>query len=227
LEKKWSFEYVRASRTYDVVAGGSISSRDALSSDTGGDHSDTLTGGNIVFGNVNGVSSGGNGSNSVLATLTELSELLNWSLTTPGEITIYQTLGYPVLSGMRVFYQPIFKQDNGSPVTIGPTSFGIGATTLGYNGSFRYKQGLNSVSALDIAVPGYNFQPWAFKVSMDTSLQVGDFLSTNRVGAEFTARSDNWAYVGAIGLILATGGYALRFYSQIPSIRPIRVLPQF
>jgi hypothetical protein len=44
-------------------------------------------------------------------------------------------------------------------------------------------------------VPGYNFQPWAFKVSMDTSLQVGDFLSTNRVGAEFTARPDNWIYV--------------------------------
>jgi len=72
--------------------------------------------------------------------------------------------------------------------------------TLGFNGKFRYKQGLNSISALGIHSPSsLNFQPWAIKVSVDTTINTGGGTTfNNRIGVEITARPDNIAYVPAL-----------------------------
>ncbi|NWG75740.1 MAG: RHS repeat-associated core domain-containing protein, partial [Rubrivivax sp.] len=142
---------------------------------------------------------GGRGYN-ILDRLAAIEELFNWSLTTPGEMTIYQTPSYPILSGMRVFYQPIYTLNNNSPITIGPTSIGSRSVTLGFNGNFRYKQGLNSISALRIHLPStLNPQPWALKVSVDTTINTGGGTTfNNRIGVEITARPDNIAYAPAI-----------------------------
>jgi hypothetical protein len=150
----------------------------------------------------------------IYSTLTEIEDLFNWSLTTPGEMTLYKTPGYPFLGGFRYFYRPIYTMDNGQPGTIGPTSIGLGPWTLSFNGDFRYKQGLNSVSALGVHAP--YFQPWAFKVSTDTSYSVGDSIITLRIGMEYTARPDNWAYVGAAAFIYATYGLGTEVLRQIP-----------
>jgi len=151
-----------------------------------------------VFSSHDGEHNIGSGASSntddMLQTLNEIEELFNWSLTTPGEIAIFTTPGYPYFSGARLFYQPFFGNDNASQVTIGPTFIGAGPVTVGFNGAFRYKQEWNSITALGYS-PSWNFQPWAFKINMDTTLRTGDVRATHRIGAEFTARPDNLAYV--------------------------------
>jgi RHS repeat-associated protein len=157
----------------------------------------TSTTGSTPFSSVTGGAGGvGGGGFNILAVLATMEDLANWSLTTPGEMTIFQTAGYPLFSGTRLFYQPIANSDNGQLITIGPTSIGVGSMTLGFNGDFRYKQGLNSINALGIYAPG--FQPWALKVSMDTTIPMGgSFSFTHRIGYEFTARPDNLSLVAA------------------------------
>jgi hypothetical protein len=120
--------------------------------------------------------------------------LLNWSLSTPGEVTIYETPGYIVIGGTRVFYQPFYTLDNGSLMTIGPSSMSLGPMSFNIKGGFSYKQGLNSIDAIRLHLP-WNFQPWAVKMAMDTTLKVGMSKVTNRIGFEFTARPDKIAYV--------------------------------
>ena len=142
-------------------------------------------------------------------------DLFNWSLNTPQEMTLIECPGYLRLGGMRVFYQPFFILDNGSPLTIGPTSVGFGSMPLGFNGSFRYKSGLNSISALGITIPGWNFQPWAVKESMDITFKSGNYSSTNRIGYEWTARPDNWSYVWVGPALYATSGAAVAFPNLI------------
>lgn len=136
------------------------------------------------------VTTASNSINRFLQTAYEIEEYFNWSLTTPGEMTIYTTPGYPFLGGARAFYQPFFTGNNDSQVTIGPTGISAGSVSVGFNGTFRYKQGFNSITAIGFSPP-VNLQPWALKVNMDTTLQNGDVSATHRIGVEYTARPDN------------------------------------
>lgn len=151
-----------------------------------------------------------------LQTLDEFKEYFNWSLTTPGEMTLFTTHGYPFLGGARVFYQPFYTLDNNSPLTVGPTYISSGSISIGFNGAFRYKEGLNSVSALVITAPfdiQGKLQPWAFKVGIDTTMRTENSVFTHRIGVEYVARPDNLTYVAVPAAIYVV--------SRVPVLIPL------
>jgi RHS repeat-associated protein len=118
---------------------------------------------------------------------------LNWSLQTPDGITLYESPGYRILSGCRIYYDPEVEVDNGNDITMGPSSTNIGQLEFGPN-SFGYETGRSSIGAIASAFGlniGNPLAPWRFDIHARYSTEHQGLISTTTIGYECVVRPDN------------------------------------
>jgi RHS repeat-associated protein len=135
----------------------------------------------------------GGGGNDFLDAFEDIWSAFNWSVQTPEEVTIYQSKGFPFMGGYRFYGDIDIEFDNGSPITLGPTTTSFGPSEIGPN-SFVFQTGESTIGAVGSALNldvGNPLAPWGFNISADYSIRSQNVKATNTIGLEYVARPDN------------------------------------
>lgn len=149
------------------------------------------------------------------ASLEDFSKIFNWSLEDPNKYSFLRSPGYPFLGGWRGFISDIGVEyiNSSEALTISNTGVGVGPWNIQIDELvFQYGESSFDIasSALNLHLEDKLFDPWGLKLSVKSSVKIGNVDTSYSIGFEYVARPDNWATVGGTALIIATGGAILR-----------------
>jgi RHS repeat-associated protein len=152
--------------------------------------------------------------------LHEALSYLNFALQTKKGFTLAQTEGFDIIGGVRIYGDGEVGNNNGSDITIGPTSTTIKSLSLGPLGISYQMPVTSSISGITNALKinaGDTFNPRMIDISYTRTIQLNKAYYTGTLGIQYVIKPDNVVLVAAVAGLGKIIYGALNFAPEIVS----------